>query len=211
MVISVNEKMTAIAEAIRAATGGTDKLNLDEMAAQIPKIAARCAGKHYTEVKRGDGSNVLAVNCGFEPDYFVVFSYAGYAFIQPNTVQYIANDRRSVGQYAGFRLATKEDATQGNSRLSNNAVATQFTYADGVMKYDGSVSAIASQYAFDAYTDYIAVCVKYTDESDAEIIAREVIALPDSGGTVTFSERKVNGAFAEDEWEMLIAAKPNWT
>ena len=36
--MSVNEKMTAIADAIRDKTGGTDKLSLDEIAQAIPKV-----------------------------------------------------------------------------------------------------------------------------------------------------------------------------
>ncbi len=35
---TVNEKMTAIADAIRAKTGGTEPLTLDDMAADIPKV-----------------------------------------------------------------------------------------------------------------------------------------------------------------------------
>ena len=36
--MSINEKMTAIADAIRAKTGGEDVLTLDEMATEIPKV-----------------------------------------------------------------------------------------------------------------------------------------------------------------------------
>ncbi len=209
--MSVNEKMTAIADAIRFSTGKADKLTLEKMAAAIPEITAKCTSRHYTEIKRGDGTNVFTAACGFAPDFFAIFSFSGYVLLQPSTVHSIINDRRSVGQYAAFRFATKEDAVQSSSRVSNNAAANQFVYSDGVMKYDGSVSSIAASLVFDANTDYIAVCVKYTDESDAEIIRREVNALPDAGGTVTFSELKVNGALTEGEWEALIATKPAWT
>lgn len=170
-----------------------------------------CVTRHYTEIKRGDGTNVFSANCGFEPDYFAVFSFAGYPLSLGNTVQCLVYDRRSMGQYASYRLTTNESAAQSSSRISNVASAKQFTYADGVMKYDGSVSTVASSLVFDANTDYIVVCVKYTDESDAEIITREVNALPDTGGTVTFSQIKVNGAFTDDEWAELIATKPTWT
>lgn len=209
--MSVNEKMSAIANAIRAATGKADKLSLDKMAEQIPEIAAKCKGRHYTEIKCGDGTNVFSVNCGFEPDCFVVFSYAGYPLIQANTVQCLVYDRRGMGQYTAYRYSTNESAVQTSTRISNVSAATQFTYSDGVMKYDGSKSSIAKSLVFDENTDYIAVCVKYTDESDAEIITREVNALPDTGGTVTFSELKVNGAFTDDEWATLIEKKPTWT
>lgn len=208
--MSVNEKMTAIANAIRAATGKADKLTLEKMAAAIPEIAAKCKTRHYTEIKRGDGSNVFSVNCGFEPDCFAVFSFAAYPFSQASTVQCLVNDRRSVGQYASYRFSTDESALQNGSRISNSASSKQFTCFDGVMKYDGSVSSVAASLVFDENTDYVAVCMKYTDESDREIITREVNAMPD-GSTVTFSQYKVNGAFTEDEWQSLIATKPNST
>lgn len=37
--MSINEKMTALADKIRGYTGGTDKLGLDDMAAQVDKVA----------------------------------------------------------------------------------------------------------------------------------------------------------------------------
>lgn len=45
--MSVNEKMTAIADAIRAKTGGTEPLGLDAMAAAIPDVHAAGVQSEY--------------------------------------------------------------------------------------------------------------------------------------------------------------------
>ena len=47
--MSVNEKMTAIADAIRAKTGGTDALTLDGMAEAVPKVYDKGKQAEYDE------------------------------------------------------------------------------------------------------------------------------------------------------------------
>ena len=54
--MSVSEKMTAIADAIRGKTGGTDALTLDQMAAEIAGIQVGGGG--------GGGSDTLSVDTG---------------------------------------------------------------------------------------------------------------------------------------------------
>ena len=173
----------------------------------------KCAAKHYTEVKLGDGTNFFTVNCGFEPDLFMVFSTSSYPLSIPNAVSVVYNDFRSMGKYSAYRRQTDASAVQGNANITTSAATRFFSREGGNVGYDGSqsTSQTSRAYVFDKNTYYTAVCVKYTDKTDAEILADMVAALPSTGGSVDFSSIKVNGAFSEEEWQTLIATKPNWT
>lgn len=75
--MSVNSKMTAIANAIRAKTGGTGKLTLDGMASavagiQIGTVVKRKTGTFTLSDPNGAPPEVT-INCGFKPDMLVVF------------------------------------------------------------------------------------------------------------------------------------------
>ena len=80
----VNEKMTAIADAIREKTGGTDALTLDGMAQAIPAVFAageaeshaRCVAKHFVGSFVGDGSRVATVAIPFKPDIIAVSNFS---------------------------------------------------------------------------------------------------------------------------------------
>lgn len=79
--MSVNEKMTAIADAIRAKTGGTESLTLDQMAAEIAGIQAGGGGENaldysispgvYTNVNFGGGVE-LTVSFGSKTNVAVL-------------------------------------------------------------------------------------------------------------------------------------------
>lgn len=52
--------------------------------------------------------------------------------------------------------------------------------------------------------------MKYTDKTDKERIAEMVNGLTGSG-SLTLNKNKVNAAFTTEEWNALIATKPDWT
>jgi hypothetical protein len=77
MVMSVNVKMTTIADAIREKTGGTEQLGLDAMATEIPKVYD--AG--YSKAEREHWDNVL--NYGNRTDCEYAFSDWGAEYLRP--------------------------------------------------------------------------------------------------------------------------------
>lgn len=80
--MSVNAKMTAIADAIRGQTGGTSPLNLDQMAAQIASIASGGGGLVYDMgefVLDADVSYLIPANglphqLGEMPDFVLIWT-----------------------------------------------------------------------------------------------------------------------------------------
>lgn len=75
--MSVNEKMTAIADAIRGKTGGASPLTLDQMAEAIASIQAgggiKTASGTYTLASDANNMYIDITDIGFIPDVAVVF------------------------------------------------------------------------------------------------------------------------------------------
>ena len=97
--MSVNAKMTAIADAIRGKTGGTSPLTLDQMAAQIASIASGGGG--------GDG---LAYDMGeFVLDADTVFLITANGIPHqlgemPDFVLTWTDDFADLSAYNGFTM-----------------------------------------------------------------------------------------------------------
>ena len=60
--MSVNSKMTAIANAIRGKTGGTNPLNLDQMATEIAAIKAKPILQELTVIENGEYTPPVGVD-----------------------------------------------------------------------------------------------------------------------------------------------------
>jgi hypothetical protein len=74
--MSVNEKMTAIANAIRNKTGKTNKLTLDQMPLEIDSIGSvgiQSASGTYTLATDAVGITIDVSNVGFIPDLAIVY------------------------------------------------------------------------------------------------------------------------------------------
>lgn len=76
--MSVNSKMTAIADAIRGKTGGTNPLTLDQMATAIDEIQTggggiKTASGTYTLASDASSMYIDITDIGFIPDVAIVF------------------------------------------------------------------------------------------------------------------------------------------
>lgn len=119
---TVNEKMTAIADAIRDKTGETDALSLDDMATDIPKVYEAGKKSQYDEfwdaIQYGDGEksnreSYLGVFSGrgwnddvFKPKYNIVPISAYCMFASDKTYSYTGGIQNLVGclENAGIQL-----------------------------------------------------------------------------------------------------------
>ena len=211
--MSVNSKMTAIADAIREKTGGTDALTLDGMAAAIPEVFAAGFGAGEAAQKAvcfqttvlGSGTQYLSLEIPFEPDYFTVLAFNPY----PTTVPYSEIALGTFYTYIGLAVYIKSANALSPSRLTHET-RKLFTYEDGVFTVNaGTQSNIPNIWRTGTYYKVCAVKRMLTDK---DALAREINALPDDeSGTVTFVGSRVSAAVTDDEWATLIATKPNWT
>lgn len=75
--MSVSSKLTAIADAIRAKTGGTDTLTLDAMAEAVAGIQTGASALRYEGTFTTSATCSATVSCGFKPDLVVIFTPPG--------------------------------------------------------------------------------------------------------------------------------------
>lgn len=136
--MSVNEKMTAIADAIRAKTGGTDKLTLDQMAADIEAIdtsedlTAVLAEqealieeiKVTLESKAAGGGGTNAAYGHFTGDNSSTWKLTGLSFA-PHRIAIIRTDT-STATYRILSVRAEKEASAG-AYVINATGAAMFT------------------------------------------------------------------------------------
>ena len=213
--MSVNEKMTAIANAIRAKTKITEALTLDQMATAIPDVyasgeaaaLAECQEKHYVTAFTGNGSGEATFDMPFVPDFIAVSNMTAYSIKEIGRILYLLYDVRTVGILAGAGLTiTSESGGVKALMMTETKAKSRFNFENGTCTLTD-----LAEYFFANGEKYIVAAVKYTDKSDKERITEYINALPDSGGSTALSKIKKEANFSDAEWAALIATKPNWT
>lgn len=216
--MSVNEKMTAIADAIRAKTGSADTLTLDGMAAAIPNVFAagraagdaECAAKHFVGTMYGSGTRSMTFNIPFYPDTVLIAAVNPRALSAGHIISFNCNVR-GIGHYLGLSLHMNSEGAVTYSSTTIARLASTVSYSDEggqlVVTLPDGVGAV-----FHGDMPYVILAEKHETRTDKEIITDFVTHLDaESGGSVRLSQAKVNAAFTDEEWATLIAAKPNWT
>ena len=218
--MSVNEKMTAIADAIRDKTGGTEALTLDDMAAEIPKV--------YEEGKKAERDEFWEVfqNGGKAANYYYAFHSMRFT---------------DANYHPKYDIVISEGTTTGRSvfqaatRITDVKVAIYANANNVQMFFSGATSLkripLFYVYASTTYSNTFANCedleeltmggtigqngfnVQWSKKLNKASIESIVNALSatTSGLTVTLSKVAVNNAFTAEEWDALEATKTNWT
>ncbi|MBQ6892640.1 MAG: hypothetical protein IJN48_00395 [Clostridia bacterium] len=215
--MSVNEKMTAIADAIRGFTGGKDKLSLDAMAAAITDVFA--AGEavsdekhnalYKVDMKQGSGTGTMEFDCPFEPDAVYIATWSPLFANTENMFHFCLADFRSFARQSGFlKYFTTSILT---SMISSSSLGNILKYENNKLAFVAPSS--LSSVTFRDCVNYVFIAVKYTDKDDYTLLAEEVALLPSGGGSVTFSEKRINETVTEEEWEEMIAParEAGWT
>ena len=215
--MSVNSKMTAIADAIREKTGGADALTLDGMAAVIPEVftagekaeAKKIAAKHLIQTVFGNGTDTLTFAVPFEPDT-VTITTNNYRAVSAGQIMYYNVNLRSVSPYLGSMRALKSDeSTTSFGTFNQSNISQVYSYADGMVSV---MIPSAFGIVFRDDCELVVIAEKYETRTDGEIITDIITRLDnDEGGSCTFSQAVKDAAFTDDEWAALIATKPNWT
>lgn len=218
--MSVNSKMTAIADAIRAKTGSTDALTLDGMAAAIPNVyaageaaeAARIAAKQFVSTTYGNDENTISVAIPFAPDFICISCYEAYSRAAASTYCGALCDFRSAALTPVALIQyVNSGGKSSNANASYSTAKTIFTYADGTFTFVPPASTEFQNSKWKSELLYVVSAFKYTDQSDKELITDQIARLPDSGGTIEFASAAIHAVFTDDEWAELIAIQPNWT
>lgn len=142
--MSVNEKMTAIADAIRAKTGGTDTLTLDAMATEIESIeSGGDSTDTLVEYLCGNYTDIVDEKTTALPTYIFAYSnmltsYVGKCVVKMGAQCFRANS--SVTK-VDFHTDFKEDANTYNIPVATfygcSALTTLILRGGSVIQLDG--------------------------------------------------------------------------
>jgi hypothetical protein len=101
---TVNEKMTAIADAIRDKTGGIDTLTLDDMAADIPKVYEQGKKSQYDEFWDAFQNNGKRIN------YQYAFAGAGWCaeILKPKYKITPTTNFGAQGMFSKFNVSNED-------------------------------------------------------------------------------------------------------
>ncbi len=219
--MSVARKLIDLADAIRAHTGESETLTLDEMAGEIGKVYAagwaRAADFYYAErVTLPARQTYIDLPVDFFPDQVYLFTTkTGARDTAATTIAQHVCFLPTVDSYCGMLAynttggntsATRRSGYYGTS--SGGAHRLLSETAEGYRMSAGAADGITLHY--DA-GEYKVVAVKYSDKSDRDMLTEYVRALPDTAVTVYIASLMRERAFADEEWDTLIAEKPNAT
>ena len=221
---TVNEKMTAIADAIRAKTGGTEPLTLDGMATAIPIVykAGEDARQQlidkdiYIGTSYGNGQKDITIDMPILPDVLCIFSF-------DTTVQRLDSrwtvalyDRRAFGDIVGtvrYYLKSSENYGAGAQVASTAQKMYVFDTENNKMIFTAPSTTTYQKQVWSAETPYFVFAFRYAGNKTDKQLLEEIVARLDNstGGTYIFSKHRINQTVTDAEWNELIAIKPNLT
>lgn len=172
--MSVAEKMTAIADAIRAKTGSGDGMTLDDMAAAISEVfaagaaeaEAACAAKHFVGSFVGDGTRVATFAMPFQPDILDVSNFStdimntNYAIA---SVHYNAHTAGTLHAYA----CIGENNNYYTSLMTASGVSSRILYDNGTLTIQNIGNASKPAF-FMSGKEYDVVAIKLTDAAPVQ-------------------------------------------
>lgn len=172
--MALTDKLTAIGDAIRTKTGGTDLLTLDQMATEIANIQGGGGGGERGALKSMladvpfnsyNGKLIINIPNDFQLPCFVSIS-ASSSSKQHGNLTYSTNAMR----YNFFMLDYKDgentydniEATLLNCKVEDGGISTSVPYYTGIgtISYDASNRQIT---IYSAGTEYFAGAGKLTD------------------------------------------------
>ena len=235
--MSVNSKMTAIADEIRAKTGGTEPLSLDDMAENVPKV--------YESGQNNIKEQVEPINAELEK-CLSGNPVDGKTWYDKFWDSLQKNGSRTWYEYTFFGVWTDEMFNPKSPLVSTNA--TQMFARNNLTKIDVPISISGTNstnvfYAspitrikllkvsantsfsgwFNSCTSLVELNIEGTISYDFNIqhsnklnktsIESIINALSTTttGLSITLSGTAVANAFAGAEWQALVSSKPNWT
>lgn len=132
--MALTDKLTAIADAVRAKTGGAERLTLDQIAAAISGISG--GGTVETGEFIGDGTYNVYIPLGFEPDIVYVRLTNDSEIYDSNHIYCVAliRDICYVATHRAANSATVSNGGYGINVTGLYASASVYAeYADGTL------------------------------------------------------------------------------
>ena len=223
----LREYLSNIADKFRTYLDTTEPINAQDFAGKVEDVAVRynqlgfasgrevgynqgleeCQSKHYVGAVMGSGTNTISCNVPFEPDIITITGHSAHSYALLNNYIQLAIETKKCCRYVGS-LKCRKDGPTTIIDLGINYVKRNTSYIDGVFTFTEPNYKLP----FDENTIYEVVAVKNGKTAKQNTIT-EINNLPNesSGTNLLYSKEAINATFTTEEWESLIATKPNWT
>lgn len=169
-----------------------------------------CIAKHFVTTIEGNGEESLSFHVPFEPDALLVINYDTLNRYTNYTVQAFIADLRALGLLAGNSFTSRSTGAPYVMTMTTTSLLTRYSRAEDGTVTLRNISAVTGYGRFAQGVNYSVTAVKYTDKTDKELFTDLVNRLEGSG-TVEVCQAKAEAAFTDEEWQSLIATKPDWT
>lgn len=237
--MSVNEKMTAIADAIREKTGKTDKLNLDAMALGVHEAyesGQKAEYDRFWDAFQANGTRTdyqHAFRSGwtndiFNPKYPLRPTNATSMFAATTITKHIDVDTSACTEFVNMFSGANGPTSIGTIDTRSATTLNQtFAYMGGlktieklILKDDGSQTFSEFCFGWDGALANIVIEGTIGNTLSfkgcyalSKASATSIInALSSSTSGKTLSlQSTVKARFTSAEWDALVATKPNWT
>ncbi len=222
MVIMPGADYQNTCNAIREKTGGKERIKSGQLLDAVDQVflaggQARdkvWENRFYSAFVRGNGERNFSVSLPFEPDYVLVGGYDPFAESNTYSVMQIERNFKTFGTRAG-RITRSEGTASGISlAINNNTIPQYVDYSNGMLALTVP-SVVSKDVLWREESNYYVIACKYTEDgvSEEELLKNYVVSLPDSGGTVTISQRRfAETGMTTDSFNAFAAEnKPNWT
>ena len=232
----LREYLSNIADKFRTYLDTTEPINAQDFAGKVEDVAVRynqlgftsgynqgleegteqgkaeCQAKHFVGTLMGSGTSILTIPVPFKPDLIAISTSVGYAETK-SSIQHLVLDLHTCGYLSGNMSYIDSVGTQRFNIYTTTNVFTRprFEYEDGKVILDMSSNSNPT-IAFKPNSIFFVNATKFTATPKQRTTA-EIKFLPNesSGETIQYTAFKINENFTTEEWESLIATKPNWT
>ena len=179
------------------------------------KSQAECQAVHFSTSVFGNGTRRMDFPVPFEPDVFAFICNDAYAADTAYCYRGLIVDFRSACKFEGQMLATNSNGGAGSLSLSPGVISTFTRYENGVVTHEILGTQYQSYY-FPRGVKYSVMAIKYPGEDGATLLREQIENLPDQvpsghSGQLIYYTAAVERYMTTEEWENLIATKPNWT
>jgi hypothetical protein len=224
----LREYLSNIADKFRTYLDSAEPINAQDFAGKVEDVAVRynqlgftsgynqgleeCQSKHFVGTVMGSGTSILTIPIPFKPDMIMLSTSVGYGETK-SSIQHLVLDFHTCGYLCGCMSFIDDVRSQRFSIYTTNAVFTRprFEYEDGKVILTMSSNSNPTV-VFKPNSIFFVNAVKLNPTPKQRVTA-EIYALPNesSGETIQYTTFKINENFTTEEWESLIATKPNWT
>lgn len=168
-----------------------------------------CQNKHFVGTAISDGGPSISFKVPFKPDTFIISAINPLALATPAIWLSINGEMNNCLEIVGSLRVINDTAsglTGGN--FYNTNLIQNTAYENGVFNYTERYY----KYNFGKNVTYTLIAFK-TGMTPKEYTIKHINDLPDAstGKVLEYNRTRINENFTTEEWESLIATKPNWT